>query len=87
MSDKFTISNAFNHYFVKIGHQLEGAINTTINPLTYVKSSINSIFMPYVNENEITEIVYKLNLKRVVHTGIQLPPLSQRAPFSLTLNL
>ena len=34
MSDKFTISDAFNNYFVKIGPQLERSINTTVNPLT-----------------------------------------------------
>ena len=53
MSDKFTISNAFNNYFVEIGPQLERSINTTVNPLTYVKSSSNSMFMPYVEEHEI----------------------------------
>ena len=59
MSDKFTISNAFNNYFVEIGPQLERSINTTVNPLTYVKSSCNSMFMPYVEEHEIIEIVYQ----------------------------
>ena len=59
MSDKFTISNAFN-YFVEIGPQLERSINTTVNHLTYVKSSSNSMFMPYVEEHEIIEIVYQL---------------------------
>ena len=60
VSDKFTISNAFNNYFVEIGPLLERSIHTTVNPLTYVKSSSNSMFMPYVEEHEITEIVYKL---------------------------
>ena len=60
MSDKFTISNAFNNYFVEIGPQLERSINTTVNPLTYVRSSSNSMFMPYVEEHEIIEIVYQL---------------------------
>ena len=36
VSDKFTISNAFNNYFIEIGPQLERSINTTVNPLTYV---------------------------------------------------
>ena len=60
MSDKFTISNAFNNYFGEIGPQLERSINTTVNPLTYVKSSSNSMFMPYVEEHEIIENVYQL---------------------------
>ena len=60
VSDKFTTSNAFSNYFVEIGPQLERLINTTVNPLTNVNSSTNSMFMPYVEEQEITEIVYKL---------------------------
>ena len=52
--------NAFNNYFVEIGPQPERSINTNVNPLIYVRSSSNSMFMPYVNEHEITEIVYKL---------------------------
>ena len=62
VSDKFTISNTINNYFVEIRPQLERSINTTVNPIIYVKSSSNSIsmFMPYVEEHEITEIVYKL---------------------------
>ena len=54
VSDKFTISNALNNYFVEIGPQPERSINTTVNPLTYVKSSSsNSMFMPYVEEHMI----------------------------------
>ena len=60
VSDKFTISNAFNNYFVKIGPQLERSIYTTVHILIYVKSSSNSMFMPYYKEHEITEIVYTL---------------------------
>ena len=59
MSDKFTIYNAFNNYFVEIGPHLERSINTTVNPLKYVKSSSNSMFMPYVEEHEMIEIVYQ----------------------------
>ena len=32
VSNKFTISNAVNNYFVEIGPQLERSINTTVNP-------------------------------------------------------
>ena len=32
VSDKFTIFNAFNNYFVEIGPQLERSIYTTVNP-------------------------------------------------------
>ena len=60
VSDKLTISNAFNNYFVEIGPQLGRSINTTVNHLTYVKSSSNSMFMPYVEKHGIIEIVYRL---------------------------
>ena len=60
MSYKFIISSAFNNYLVEIGPQLERSINATVNLLTYVKSSSNNMFKPYVNEHEITEIVYNL---------------------------
>ena len=60
VSDKFTMSNVFNNYFVEIGPQVGRSINTTVNHLTNVKSSSNSMFKPYVEEHVITEIVYKL---------------------------
>ena len=85
VSDKFTIFNASNNYFVEIGPQLESSINTTINPLTCVKSSSNSMCMPYVEEHEILEIVYQL--KESSPGWYQFPPLRQRPPFNLTLNL
>ena len=46
--------------FFEIGPQLERSINTTVNSLTYVKSSSNSMFMPYVEDHEIIEIVFQL---------------------------
>ena len=52
--DKHAITNAFNKYFVQVGPRLANKINNTTDPLTYVTSSVNSIFIPYVSENEIT---------------------------------
>ena len=53
--DKQAITNAFNKYFVQAGPRLANRIHNTTDPLTYVTSSVNSIFIPYVSENEITE--------------------------------
>ena len=58
--DKQAITNAFNKYFVQVGPQLANKIHNTTDPLTYVTSSVNSILIPYVSENEITEVVQSL---------------------------
>ena len=59
-SDKDIISNAFNNYFVTIGPQLANKININKNPLTYINSTMNSIFIPYINEKDITQVVNSL---------------------------
>ena len=59
-SDKDIISNAFNYYFVTIGPQLANKININKNPLTYINSTMNSIFIPYINEKDITQVVNSL---------------------------
>ena len=59
-SDKDIISNAFNNYFVTIRPQLANKININKNPLTYINSTINSIFIPYINEKGITQVVNSL---------------------------
>ena len=58
--DKQAITNAINKYFVQVGPRLANKIHNTTDPLTYVTSSVNSIFIPYVSENEITEVVQSL---------------------------
>ena len=58
--DKHTITNAFNKYFVQVGPRLAKKIKNMTDPLTYVTPSVNSIFIPYVSENEITEVILSL---------------------------
>ena len=57
---KQAITNVFNKYFVQDGTQLANKIPNTTDPLTYVTSSVNSIFIPYVSENQITEVMQSL---------------------------
>ena len=59
-SDIDIIYNAFNNYFVTIGPQLANKININKNPLTYINSTMNSIFIPYINEKDITQVVNSL---------------------------
>ena len=56
------ITNAFNKYFVQVGPRLANNIHNTTDPLTYVTSSVSSIFIPEVGENGITEVVQSLKI-------------------------
>ena len=44
-------------FFVSIGSELAGNITSSINPLSYLKSVQNSMFMPKVSENEVKNII------------------------------
>ena len=68
--DKHAITNAFNKYFVQVGPRLANKINNTTDPLSYVTSSVNSIFIPYVSENEITEVIQSLKNSSACHDSI-----------------
>ena len=68
--DKHAITNAFNKYFVQVGPRLANKINNTTDPLTYVTSSVNSIFIPYVSKNEITEVIQSLKNSSAGHDSI-----------------
>ena len=82
-SDKDIISNAFNNYLVTIGPQLANKITINKNPLTYINSTMNSIFIPYINEKDITQVV---NSKIVVLVGTSSLPLLQSSPYNLILH-
>ena len=68
--DKHAITNAFNKYFVQVGPRLANKINNATDPLTYVTSSVNSIFIPDVSENEITEVIQSLKNSSAGHDSI-----------------
>ena len=54
------ICNAFNNYFVQIGPLLAKEITSTINPLSYVSSILNSIYIPPITEDELTIVILSL---------------------------
>ena len=57
ITDSYDISNAFNNFFASIGSELSGDITSSINPLSYLKTVQNSMFMPKVSENEVKNII------------------------------
>ena len=61
VKDKEIISNEFNNYFVKIGSKLACKCQSSKNPLQFVKSSLNSIFISNITETEVTETILDLN--------------------------
>ena len=52
------IAKGFNNYFVNIGRSLAQQITTTINPLSYINTNINSIYIPDILKNENITVVY-----------------------------
>ena len=59
-SDGKEIANGFNNYFVNIGRSLAQQITSTINPLSYINTNINSIYIPDILKNEIITVIYSL---------------------------
>ena len=60
ISDKQTICNEFNNYFVQIGADLACNFNKSVNPLSYVSGTADSIFIPYITEHEIINTITAL---------------------------
>ena len=58
--DKSVISNSFNNYFTHVGPQIVQKNQSHINPLNYAKPTMKSMFIPYISEYEITEIIESL---------------------------
>ena len=59
--DPTQISNSFNNYFISVGSTLANNIHSTVNPLLYVDSNVNSIIMPEMSEEEITSVILSIN--------------------------
>ena len=61
LTDKSDIVQHFNNYFSNIGSSLAKNLKTeNINPLDYVKSIKNSIFLKDVDSNEVKNIIVTL---------------------------
>ena len=67
------IANAFNNYFTEIGPNLASKIISRVNPMSYISSSIeNSMFLPYIDETEISTIIK--NIKNSSPGWDNIPP-------------
>ena len=54
------IANEFNNFFINIGPQLASSIQSTINPLLYVNSILNSIVIPVFSEYDVRQTVLSI---------------------------
>ena len=59
-SDGKEIANRYNNYFVNIGRSLAQQITNTINPLSFINTNNNNIYIPDILKNEIITVVYSL---------------------------
>ena len=53
IDDPVIIANHFNDYFIHVGSNLAKHINCSVNPLEYMSSSCNELFIPYITKKEI----------------------------------
>ena len=56
-NDSHIISNEFNKYFTNIGPEFAKDLPIVGNPLNYVNICQNSIFVPYITENEVKNVI------------------------------
>lgn len=70
--DKNLIANGFNNFFINVGQNLSKSIpKTSICPITYLKGNfVNSIFLREIDENELINIIHKLNDCSAGYDGI-----------------
>ena len=60
------IAKAFNNYFTEIGPNLASKITSRVNSMSYISSNIeNSMFLPYIDETEISTIIKNINVSRL----------------------
>ena len=53
IKDRQRICNEFNNYFINIGPKLAKNLENSLNPMQYVKSTLNSISIPIISESEV----------------------------------
>ena len=71
-SDKKTIANGFNNFFVNVGNKLAKDIpNSCVDPTTFIKeSNLQSIFLQPVHSNEVCCIISSLKNASAGYDGI-----------------
>ena len=57
---KKQIANIFNDYFINIGNTLNSNINSTINPMSYMTSLVNTITMPEYHYTDVESAIHLL---------------------------
>ena len=49
VSDRKTIANTFNNYFINVGSSLASSIQSEIDPLLYFQPNNKSIYVPKID--------------------------------------
>ena len=60
VSDNSTIANSFNNYFTNIGGSLAKTIKSDIDPLVFLHTNVNSIYIPEITFHEVEHIIYNM---------------------------
>ena len=60
IKDRQRICNEFNNYFINIGLKLAKNFENSLNPMQYVKSTLNSISIPIISESEVVAAIKSL---------------------------
>ena len=56
-NDKRIIANGFNMFFTTVGFILANKIDDSINPLSYVNGTMNSIVIPEITQAQVRRVV------------------------------
>ena len=60
IKDRQRICNEFNNYFINIGPKLAKNFENSLNPMQYVKSTLDSISIPIISESEVVAAIKSL---------------------------
>ena len=61
VSDRKTIANTFNNYFINVGSSLASSIQSEIDPLLYFQPNNNYIYVPKIDIFEIESIISSIH--------------------------
>jgi hypothetical protein len=93
VTDQNVIANKFNKYFANVGNDLANNIpDIDLNPLSFIDSNNSSIFLSYIEENEVERIIKTLKEVSPGKDGIHSKVIKATyhlylSPFTHVLNL
>ena len=61
VSDNSTVANSFNNYFINIGSSLSKNINLDIDPLIFLQTNANSLYIPQITCCEVVHVISNMN--------------------------